>query len=314
MKTEDIPFFASIIGREIIFIRKELQGLPREKWTNVPVYQNYRFCNVHRCYDKTFRLIHKLDSMLQASQHKELHPGLRTVLRWSASNDMIEWLIDNLRNKTKVSSAILSANENCPGDLFKQILNAYYENKIKLVSGSFIVKRYGNDYEEMFLYYKAGTDFYYAFVDPFYKNGTQRSSKDAVKFFKDNAPWCADFGAYCIVSDWLYLEPELWNDKYEWTAYGPGAFRGINLILDTNKGNYLKHLQMLREEWLSHAQDMMNIICKETGFTESAIDNLCVDNGYLPMSMLLKYPLMLDVEHWLCEYAKYIRGWARKKY
>ena len=314
MKATDIPYFRSIIEREVIFIRKELLGLDRKYWTDVPVYQKYRFCNVHRCYDKTFRLINELDLLL-TDINRPLHPGLRTVLRWSASNSLIQWLIGNLRYKTSVANAIVEANKGQPENLFASILDAYNDNIISLVSGSFIVKRYGNDFEEMCLYYKAGTEFYQEFIEPFLKEGKKRTSKDAVKFFKDHAPWCADFGAYCIVSDWLYIEPDLWLDKYTWTAYGPGAFRGINLIISTPKTKYLHNLTLLREEWLKYANEMLTeIILETTGLSVNALDNLCIKRGFLPISKLLTEPLMLDVEHWLCEYAKYMRGWARKKY
>lgn len=311
MKAIEIPYFRSIIEREVIFIRKELLGLDRKDWTNVPVYKKYRFCNVHRCYDKTFKLIDKLDKWFEHG----LHPGLRTVLRWSASNDLLEYIFTQIHNDNQdFIVKLFGANEGSPEPLFRLLIKAYEEGKTKLVTGSFIVKRDGKDLEEMLNYYKAGTDFYKEFVDKFYENGIQRKSKDAVKFFKDHAMWCADFGAYCIVSDWLYLEPNLWSDKYTWTAYGPGAFNGINLIISTTKTNYLQHLSLLRDEWVKYANEILTEILNEVGMNVNHVDNLCVSKGYLPMSKLIVEPLMLDIEHWLCEYAKYMRGYARKKY
>lgn len=308
--TDDTLYFYSIVDREIIFIRKELQCLPKEQWTKTPVYQKYRFCNVHRCYDKTYKLLKVLDGMLAARNVGNLHPGLRTVLRWLASNDLIEWYIDNLRYNTELADYIEQANCNHPERLFAATLDAYQRRQIKLCTGSFIVKRCGRDYEQMLSYYKAGT--------MFYEDGIQApelmTSKDAVKFFKKTAMYCAEFTAYCIVSDWLYLRPDKFTDKYEWTAYGPGAFRGINLLIPTTRKNYIEHLKELHTLWCENASEMLKYVLKETGLTKEQLDALCIEKGYLPMSDLLTKPLMLDVEHWLCEYAKYRRGYSRRKY
>lgn len=311
MKIEDTrKFFQSIIEREIIFIRKELQGCPRHQWTNVQVYKNYRFCNVHRCYDKTFILIDILEKKLLEHKLGSLHPGLRTVLRWSASNDLIQWLIDNLAYNTSIAEELELANTGKPERLFASILDAYHNGVIHLVTGSFIVKRYGNDYEEMLAYYRVGSQFYAKMI----QSSETIKSKDAVKFFKDNAPWCADFGAYCIVSDWLYLIPDKFSDKYEWTAYGPGAFNGINLIESTTKTTYLDRLRMLHTIWWTNGKELVAKVLAETGLSYEGLDDLCIRKGFYPMTKLLEKPLMLDVEHWLCEYAKYCRGWAKKKY
>lgn len=307
---DEVLYFYSIADREIIFIRKELQKLSQDQWTNTPVYKKYRFCNVHRCYDKTYKLLSILDKLLAGQGYGNLHPGLRTVLRWLASNELIEWYIDNLRYNTELAPYIQEANCNHPEKLFAYTLDAYQHNGIKLCTGSFIVKRCGRDYEQMLSYYKVGTEFYEkGILDP-----EPMTSKDAVKFFKKNAMYCAEFTAYCIVSDWLYLRPEKFTDKYEWTAYGPGAFRGINLLVPTTRKNYIEHLKALHTSWKENAPEMLNYILKETNLTKDELDLLCVQCGYLPMSKLLLEPLMLDVEHWLCEFAKYCRGYSRRKY
>lgn len=307
---DEVLYFYSIVDREVIFIRKELQKLPREQWTKTDVYQKYRFCNVHRCYDKTFKLLSTLDNVLRFSGHGGLHPGLRTVFRWLASNDLLIWLLDNLYYHTTLCQDIYTANEGKPEELFAKILDAYANGVIKLCTGSFIVKRCGRDYEQMRSYYQVGTAFYERGISA----PEPMTSKDAVKFFKQTAMYCADFTAYCIVSDWLYLRPEKFTDKYEWTAYGPGAFRGINLIIPTTRKDYIEHLQTLHSSWKENAPEMLKYILNATNLTEKELDALCEKEGYLPMSKLLLNPLMLDVEHWLCEFAKYMRGSARKKY
>ena len=307
---DEVLYFYSIVDREIIFIRKELQKLPKEQWTKTEVYQKYRFCNVHRCYDKTFKLLMTLDNVLRINGHGGLHPGLRTVFRWLASNDLLIWLLDNMYYHATLCQDVYAANEGRPEQLFAKILDAYNSGTIKLCTGSFIVKRCGRDYEQMLNYYKTGTIFFERGISA----PEPMTSKDAVKFFKQNAMYCAEFTAYCIVSDWLYLRPEKFTDKYEWTAYGPGAFRGINLIVPTTRRDYIQHLKNLHTSWQENAPEMLKYILKETNLTAPELDKLCENNGYLPMTKLLTEPLMLDVEHWLCEFAKYMRGYARKKY
>ena len=85
-------------------------------------------------------------------------------------------------------------------------------------------------------------------------------------------------------------------------------------MIPTTRKNYIEHLKMLHTSWKENADEMLKYILKETNLTLDALDKLCTDHGYLPMSKLLLEPLMLDVEHWLCEYAKYRRGYSRRKY
>jgi hypothetical protein len=302
-------YFKSIVEREVIFIRKELLKLPREQWTDVEVYQKYRFCNVHRCYDRTFKLIKRLSDLLGG-----IHPGLRTVLRWLASNPLLEWLIYNF-DAPDLHDYIMQANEGAPEELFNKILKAYHNGVIPLVSGSFIVKRYGDDLQEMLDYYKAGDLFHDNIICKYTIADAKTTTQEAVQFFKDHAPWCADFGAYCIVSDWIYLMPEMFTDLYTWTAFGPGAYRGIQLLAgNISKKQYLSCLQVLREEWNRRAPEMYDDVLKQTGLTRDKLNELCSEYKYYSMEDLLLAPTMLDVEHWLCEYAKYARGWTKKKY
>jgi hypothetical protein len=59
---------------------------------------------------------------------------------------------------------------------------------------------------------------------------------------------------------------------------------------------------------------MFDQILTDTGLTRDKLNELCKERGYNRLEDLLLTPTMLDVEHWLCEYAKYARGWAKKKY
>lgn len=304
-------FFRSIVEREELFIRKELLKLPQKEWTDVPVYQKYRFCNVHRCYDKTYRLLQDFSDLIGG-----LHVGLRTVLRWTASNPLILFLMRKYKEDLEWRDAIDLANDDSPQLLFRAILAAYHRGDVPLVSGSFIVKRYGNDLEQMIWLYETAMSFDDLFLTEYTTIGKRHTTKEATEYFRSHRYYVNWFSAYCIISDWIYLMPEAFTDIYTWTAYGPGAYRGICLISgeEIKKNYYLSNLQKLRMEWEKRAPEMFDQILKDTGLTRDELQDLCIKNGFYQLEDLLFKPLMLDVEHWLCEYAKYSRGWAKRKY
>ena len=297
-------FFNTLVEREAIFIRKELLKQPKP-YTADGVLANYRFCNVHRNLDKTFTLLSKLDIY---------NAGLRVMLRWMASNPMLEYILTVLNEPKCIEHAIwlnawTTTQHGDPTALINRILWAYNNQNIPLVSGSFIVKRYGNDAKQMRDYYDCGNDFMVRLLA-----GRITTTKQAVKYFKNNAPWCADFTAYCIVSDFIYLFPDHFTDLYSWTAFGPGAFRGMNDIMPTTRANYLDNLRALRTEWEVHAEMLEKDLCERVQLSPARISELCEQNAYADLPYMLTHPLMLDVEHWLCELHKYIRGYAKRKY
>ena len=212
--------------------------------------------------------------------------------------------------------AIEMANTDSPNLLFRAILAAYKRGDVPLVSGSFIVKRYGNDLEQMLYLYSKGIEFDSKFVSNYTINGNKCTTKEATEFFRSHRYYINWFSAYCIISDWIYLMPEMFTDLYTWTAYGPGAYRGICLISgkEINKRYYLMYLQKLNEEWTRRAPEMFDQILTDTELTRDRLNELCKEQGYFQLEDLLLKPSMLDVEHWLCEYAKYARGWAKRKY
>ena len=297
-------FYNTIVEREAIFVRKELLKQPKP-YTTDKVLANYRFCNVHRNLDKTFVLLQKLNIE---------NTGLRVMLRWMASNPMLECIYTVLNEPKCIEhdmwrGAWHKAQNGEPDALIKRILWAYHNQNIPLVSGSFIVKRDGDDEKELRAYYDCGVAFWAKL-----NNGTINTTKNAVKFFKDNAPWCADFGAYCIVSDFIYTDPDCFSDLFTWTAFGPGAFRGINDIVPTTRANYLDHLRELRCDWELRGRDLLTDLCNRVDMADYEIAHLCELHGFADLPYMLTHPLMLDVEHWLCELHKYIRGYAKRKY
>ena len=298
-------FFNTLVEREAIFIRKELlkQSKP---YTNDHVLATYRFCNVHRCLDKTFVLLSRLNIC---------NAGLRVMLRWMASNPMLDHILTVLNEpRCAQYSQWCFAWQHAehfgePQPLIDLILKAYRYQNIPLVSGSFIVKRYGNDAKQLHDYYDCGNAFMAKLTA-----GQITSTKQAVKYFKDNAPWCADFTAYCIVSDFIYTNPDSFTDLYSWTAFGPGAFRGINDIIPTTRANYLDHLRSLRIEWEQRALLLEQDLCLRVNMDLEDISQLCEQNEYADLPYMLTHPMMLDVEHWLCELHKYLRGNAKRRY
>lgn len=307
-------YLVSIVERCAIFVRKELLCLPRQEWTKDPVYAKYKFCNAFRCLDATYKLLWDLGIK---------SAGLRAVLRFCASRPMLEHIKEKLRVQDKAwTDAWNKANRNLEenpdfqhgaDDLIHLMLDAYMNEGINLVTGSFIVKRYGDDYNQLRSWYTGVNEIYKQMLDSPNKTTTEWMTQEIVRRVKQ----AGDFSAYCVVSDFIYLIPTKFDDLYTWTSWGPGAFRGINLLTGdrTTKTNYCQHIKSLvLDAWYKYAEEMKTELLKRVGLTEAQLNTLSRDKGYTAVTYLITHPTMLDAEHWLCEFQKYCRGYSRNVY
>lgn len=314
-------YFNSIVEREAIFVRKELLGLPREQWTNDKTFATYRFCNVHRCYDKTFVLLTRIDALWKRNYGTPMPAGLRTMLRWSSANPFLQRVIDTLNNVISPVTLVLRLalrELNATGDPYT-FIRKWYElyayDVVPLTTASFYVKRFKDDIAQLHSLYTVGTALE-AKIAHAVAAGTPWSAKNAVDYLRHNCLGVGTFVAYCIVSDWMYLQPTAFCDLYTWAAYGPGAFNGINRMLVTpvDKHKYVSALHELLGIWMNNPSSLVDRLCSSVNISPSEITALCEKRGYPDLISLLTHPMMLDVEHWLCEYEKYARGHAKLKY
>lgn len=313
-------YFNSIVEREAIFVRKELLGLPREQWTNDKTFATYRFCNVHRCYDKTFVLLTRIDALWKRNYGTLMPAGLRTMLRWSSVNPFLQCVIDALNNIHSPVTLMLRPvlkELNATGEPYT-FISKWYElyacGIVPLTTASFYVKRFKDDIAQLHSLYAVGTALEEKIVRAV-AAGTPWSVKNAVAYLQNNCLGIGPFVAYCIVSDWMYLQPTAFCDLYTWAAYGPGAFNGVNRMVVTpvDKREYITALRRLLGIWTNNSS-LVDRLCSSVNIPPNEITALCEKRGYPDLISLLTHPMMLDVEHWLCEYEKYARGRAKLKY
>lgn len=295
-------YFESLVEREVVFVRKELLHLPKP-WSSYKQYQNYKFCNVHRCLDKTFKLLTEL---------KIVNPGLQVTLRWTANNVLLQWLIDNYAKDKSFAIDFDKANYYDDTSALFARINKYVQDGNPLTGGAFIVRHENAKVVEYLnAYCGAGNELLRKL-----RAKDITTSEQATQFLTNTAPFCGEFTANCILSDWFYKEPFLFTDLDTWTCFGPGANRGIGTIRQgTTRKTYLEGLRWLREEWAARGDSLIVDVLKRTGVKdEETLHNLCVQNGYLSFIPYLRKPMLLDVEHWLCEFYKFHRGHSRNLY
>lgn len=119
-----------------------------------------------------------------------------------------------------------------------------------------------------------------------YKNNSIQKSTEWFKQF----PGIAGFMGYEYATDLTYCKEFLSNaeDKFTWANLGPGCNRGINILKEENNlnkrnKNYLEDMQKILSLWKIYFRDMNNIPVR------------------------IAVPCIRDIEHWLCEFSKYVK-------
>jgi hypothetical protein len=222
-------FFSYCIEREKIRIRREVLGLPRP-WTEDPVLQKFRFCNVYREDDRTTRWFRQYVRDPLRDKEEVL---LATVLfRWFNRITTGEAMF--------LHQGLYLSNQHSAWDeyLICGKTNVLYHAIRQFcgvgpyVTGSYIVNSpNGTDKLAGLLQY----------VDKFVKSGWRQLAGRMIAEASLEAAWAAlmphdgfgHFTAYEVVTDlrWTYLLDHA-TDIYTWANAGPGAIRGLNRIHD----------------------------------------------------------------------------------
>jgi len=131
------------------------------------------------------------------------------------------------------------------------------------------------------------------------------------------------FMAYQYAIDFSYSERYLKNatDKYDWTQLGLGAVRGMNRILTGSPGRTkipeaIRFTKEILAYWKNEVdKHLANEVFKTLQIARKKwnqsyeLNEIAVFAMYEPFKDLT----MSDVEHWLCEYDKYMRGGSKKR-
>lgn len=120
-------------------------------------------------------------------------------------------------------------------------------------------------------------------VENMLKNFLETNSLQEMVGFLKQFPGIGGFMGYEYACDFAYTEMFNPTDKYTWANMGPGAQKGMSLLRYGSP-----EVKMKEDVWVSYAKELLVILKQwvESEFPEEDVS-------------------MREVEHWLCEYAKY---------
>jgi hypothetical protein len=263
-------YFATARMREEIRRRKEA-GLERELWTTDPVFQEWRFCNVHRENDKT------------------------TV-----------WFRENVRSKLSCLAALKATvyfrwfNKIETGEIIKdQLLNDFDPIEVgrrlkgvsPVVTGAYIIK--GPDgFSKMegvlHCIEKAAPQL----EKIFHQYLGEEVSLEA--YWKDlkEIYYLGPFMSYEVVSDlrWTDVLENAW-DINTWANAGPGCARGLGWVAHDSSALFNSNSPRDQKVMLEFMQELLRLSKDEEFWPQK----------WEPWEMR-------EVEHWSCEYDKIRRA------
>jgi hypothetical protein len=267
-------FFDYAIQRELIRLRREEdeeggepQGPP---WTNDPILQQFRFCNVFREDDKVTRWMKENVRDRYAGDPRLLQAV--TIARWFNRPSTLERLLDG------------DLLINWDADEVRRRL----ESVSPLVTGAYMIKTPAKMTKlEGLLWCIEHVVRDAPWIQDRIQPGftTLRQVTERMATF----PYLGTFMGYEIACDLRYTELlSLAPDRMSWANPGPGATRGIARVWDLPIDHYNRHSQ----SDYSALQMAMQSLLKAS-------------KVYWPKEM--KPWEMREVEHTLCEFDKYER-------
>jgi len=261
-------YFSTARERYAIKLRKD-SGQPGP-WTKDQIFQDWRFCNVHREHDKTTIWFREQ----VRSKLKDLAVVEATMIfRWFNKIETGEIIKDLLLNGWDTEEA-------------RRRLQYVHP----LITGAFMIKSPTglNKLDGLLECIDLGRPILAEYYPTW-----GRTLKDAWVDVQ-RIGFLGGFLAYEIVSDlrWTNVLDHA-IDITTWTNAGPGCTRGIGLVVDGRKDLY--------DRYSSEDQLTMLVIMQE-------ILKMSKDDRYWPTDWPAWE--MREVEHWACEYAKYYNASA----
>lgn len=267
-------FFSSARERELIR-RRRAAGEPTP-WTEDPVFREWRFCNVRREDDKT------------------------TI-----------WFNDNVRTHLKATSLpVIKAtiafrwfNRIETGERIKDLLLGRWDSEearrrlrgvTPVVTGAYVIKTPDgmSKLDGVLWCIDEALSRVWHFGGRWWGGTLEEAWRDLLEF-----PYLGGFMAYEIVSDlrWTGVLGAA-TDINTWAHVGPGAARGLGWVLGEGP-----------EFWNHHAK------CDQDAMLAQMQQLLAMSRDPLYWSVEWHAWEMREVEHWLCEYDKYMRATNGKR-
>jgi hypothetical protein len=266
-------FFETARERENIRFRRAA-GMPREDWTKDPNFQTWRFCNVHREHDKT---------TLWFRQHiREPLTFRGDLVKMVAGAIIFRWF--NRIETGEIIKDLLDGTNPWDSTEAKRRL----QDVSPVVTGAYIIKG----------------------PDGFSKlDGVLFCSDQALKHLPKMVPnmgatlreaweslctlyYMGPFMGYEVISD-LRWTPVLCNatDINEWANAGPGCAHGLGRVLNGDHHTFNRGSRKDQAEMLELMKELIEMSREEEHWPQN----------WRPWEMR-------EVEHWLCEYDKYVRS------
>lgn len=265
-------FVAFVIERHNIYLRRK-SGMPKP-WTQDPILQSYRFCNIYRELD--------------------------TVTQWIAKN----WRQPNTWEKDVWFMMVIARLVNWPPSLEEYSPNgpknwraAWFESALidrtlrgeKVFTGAYMIHAgpTPGGHKANYLAEEVLTPMWERRAEIRPREG------DTLESFHARLMTCKDMGSFMagqVVCDTKYTQSlARAKDWHTWAAMGPGSARGMNRVLGLDpKSKWARSKHSSDDRWLSH------LIALRTRL-----------NARLPKSWEKLHAQ--DVQNCLCEFDKYMR-------
>jgi len=243
-------FNAFVEERERIRVKK-VNGDPRP-WSDDPIFQNYKFCNIHREDDRTTQWIranwrnpHKADPDLWFAM-----VIARRALNWPGSLEALGYPVPwDPANFIHVIKTRTAAGLKC------------YDTAYQLL----VQGRKGDKAANMVKF----------ILDPLWaaRESIRPQRGDSLRNFFNRLSSFKYMGSFYtgqVVADLKYVQMDMAQDWQSFAVPGPGSERGLNRVMGHDKNapwredNWQENLKTLHilTQTKMHAQDLQNCLCE----------------------------------------------------
>jgi hypothetical protein len=260
-------FISTAIERHKIYLKKE--AMEPKPWTEDPIYQRYFFCNVFRQYDKCSKwVIDKVVPLVNDDLEKNWF--LIFLYRFISTYEIFK----GIEAEEKITDL----------DWIYKYLSFKKESGEKIFNGCFIRNPnsdggWTQTYKVPFLLIEKLKK------KDFVGNLLSYNSIQDLCSWLSLLPGVGGFMSYEYACDFEYTDHFNPVDKYRWCNKGPGAQQGLSLVIFGNRN--AKFSQPIFMDYCRVLFDTVQPIFKKE-FPEEDFS-------------------MREVEHWLCEFQKYIK-------
>lgn len=214
-------YWKTAFERQEIFFKKLKNEYP---YTNDPIFQTYKFCNVYRASDRVSQFL--IQSVIYRGAYCEADTLFRIFL-FRLLNNAETWVsLENILGEIKLSSFSF--------DQYSKALEEIKKTNGKIYGNAFILcankvfgfhEKHNNHLKLLEYVFQKSADA---------KNLVDANSLKALFHVLRKLPLIGDFMAYQIAIDMNYSEVFDFGEN-DFTIAGPGAIRGIKkCFIDTN--------------------------------------------------------------------------------